>query len=545
VRRPAPRELDRTFDLVVVGGGTTGASTAPDAALRGLSVLLLEREDFAAGTSSRSTKLLHGGLRYLQTYQFRLVRESVRERELMLGLAPHLAHVRPFIYALYDGDPEGRHRLHAGLTVYDLFSGSPLERRHRMLDARGVLEHEPHLDPRGLAGGGLYQDVLTDDARITVDTVKGAAAAGALVLNHAEVRSLRRTGGAATEVVVADRLGGGELAVTGRVVLNAAGPWIDEVRRLESPGAPGMLGPTKGVHVVLRTADFPLRNAVFLRSPRDDRVVWPIPSLEDGLVYVGTTDTRYTGSLDEVVAGEEDVEYLLEVANRTIPDARVDVSHVVGTWAGLRPLIAPAGETAESAVSREHAIVRGPAGVLTIAGGKLTTARVMALQLVDAAVRVLAEEHGIRGVPPSRSREVPIAGGDPAGIFRARREIAELGLDPRVARRWERYGSDGAALADRVRADPAAGERLGGTDLTRAELHHAVEAEMAATLADVLVRRTSTFFWSADGGVGAIEPVAGELARLLSWSDATRAREIDGYTAWVRANRPSRATIPA
>ena len=543
MRRLDRSALPHTVDLVVIGGGVTGAATARDAALRGLSVVLLEREDFAAGTSSRSTKLLHGGLRYLQSHQFRMVRESVRERELMLRLAPHIAHARPFIYALYKGDPEGRHLLNAGLSLYDLFSGSPLKRRHRMLDARGVLEHEPHLDPRGLVGGGLYHDVLTDDARITVDTVKGAAAAGALVMNHAEAVALRRERGRVRGVVAADRLSGDELTIRGRVVLNAAGPWIDDVRRLESPDEPRLLGPTKGAHIVLRKADFPLGNAVFLRAPRDNRVVWPIPALEEGLVYIGTTDTTYGGSLDEVVADADDVDYLLEVANRTIPDARVDRSDVVGTWAGLRPLIAPGQETQASSVSREHAIVRGPGGMLTIAGGKLTTARVMARQLVDAAVRVLAEEHGLRGVPASRTHEIPLAGGDEAGIFRARREIAALGLDPGVERRWARYGSDGAALARRVRADPAAGRPLGEGDLTAAELRHAVEDEMAASLADVLIRRTSTFFWTADGGLGEIEPVAGELGRLLGWSADRRAREIAAYARWVQLNRPGRATI--
>jgi glycerol-3-phosphate dehydrogenase len=540
MRRSDPSDLQATADLIVIGGGVTGAATARDAALRGLSVVLLEREDFAAGTSSKSSKLLHGGLRYLQSHQFRLVREAVRERELMLRLAPHIAHVRPFIYALYEGYPEGRHMLNAGLTLYDLFSGSPLKRRHRMLDARGVLAQEPHLDPRGLIGGGRYVDVLTDDARVTVDTVQGAAAAGALVMNHCEVLRLLLENAAVRGVAAVDRLSGEEFTVHGRVILNAAGPWIDDVRRMESPSVARLLAPTKGVHIVLRTQDFPLRNAIFVRSPRDDRVVWPIPSLEEGLVYVGTTDTYYDGSLDEVVADEQDVDYLLEVANHTLPDSHVDESHVVATWAGLRPLIAPKSKTQASAVSREHEIVRGPGGVLTIAGGKLTGARVMGRQLVDAAVRVLAEEHGLVGVPGSRSNEVPLAGGDRAGIFRARRAIAELNLAPGVATRWERYGADGVALARRVADDPPAGRPLGAGNLTPAELRHAVENEMARTLADVLVRRTSTFFWTRDGGLDAIESIADEVGGLLSWSPERRAEEIDSYKHWVWRNRPGR-----
>jgi glycerol-3-phosphate dehydrogenase len=539
VRRFTEADLPTTVDLLVIGGGITGAATARDAALRGLSVVLVERDDFAAGTSSRSSKLIHGGLRYLQTYQFRMVHESVRERELMLRLAPHLTPLRPFIYLLYDGYPEGRALLNLGLTFYDAFSRAPLRRWHRMLGRDAVIRHEPHLNRAGLRGGGLYHDALTDDARVVIDTLKAAAEAGALVANHREVTGLIRAGGRVRGAEITDRLTGEHLRIRARVVLNTTGPWADRIRRLEAPSAADSLRPTKGVHLVLRKSDLPLEHAVFLRSPRDGRVVWPIPALDEDHVYVGTTDTDYDGPLDEVVADTEDIDYLLEAANHAVPDAKLDYGHVVGTWAGLRPLIAPPSDVSASSVPREHQITLGPDGMLTIAGGKLTTARVMARQLVDTAVRVLADEHGVRGVPRSRSAEHPLSGGDRAEIFRARRLLADGDLEEAVTRRWlSRYGGNATAVAQLARKRPDGATPLGSTGLTTAEIDYAVQEEMARTVTDLLARRTGTFFWTADGGAHAIEPIAEHLGRILDLTEEQRRRQVAAYLAWVRKNRP-------
>ncbi len=547
MKRFTAADLPTEADLLVIGGGVTGACTARDAALRGLSVVLVERDDFAAGTSSRSSKLIHGGLRYLQTYQFRMVHESVRERELLLRLAPHLTHMRPFIYLLYDGDPESRWLLNLGLTCYDVFARMPRRRRHRMLSPARVADLEPHLERDGLVGGGLYFDALTDDARVVVDTVKSAVEAGALVANHSEVVELITERGRIAGARVADRQGGADLEIRARVVLNTAGPWVDRVRRLADPGAATtprpILRPTKGVHIVVRRADFPLNHAVFLRAPRDNRVVWPIPALDGEHVYIGTTDTDYDGPLDDVVADADDVAYLLEVANRAIPEAKLDAGHVVGTWAGLRPLVAPPDDKAASAVPREHVITVGPGGMLTIAGGKLTTARVMAQQLVDAAAKVLADDHGVRGVPASRSAQVPLSGGDPAALFRAKRAVARAGIPRPVAEHWlGRYGGNAEHLAALATADPAvAAEIIGPGRLTRAEIRHAVDHEMARALTDLLVRRTSTFFWYSDGGLAEADAISREMTDRLGWSEAERRRQLDAYADQVRRNRAALA----
>lgn len=527
-----------TFDIAVIGGGITGASTAREAALRGLTVALLEKEDFASGTSSRSTKLLHGGVRYLESYEFKLVREACRERELMLKLAPHLTTVRPFVYVLYKGCPESMFLLNAGLTLYDLFSGSPLKRRHHMLRRKALLAYEPHLNPEGLLGGGQYFDFLTDDARFTVDTVKGAVEAGAVAANYAQVTGLAMRDGRVGGVEVTDRITGERATVRARQVINTAGVWVDEVRGLEAGVSDPILRPTKGIHIVVRKRDYPLEHAVFLRSPRDERVVWPIPAIDEDLIYIGTTDTDYDGPLDHVTATPDDIDYLLEAANFAIPDAHLGPEHIVATWAGLRPLARPASAVEASKVSREHQILLSDAGLLTIVGGKLTTARVMGEQVIDSAVTLLAKHFGIRGVPQSRSASVPISGGDRGAVFLARRRVQELPIDRAVQQRWlSQFGGNANHLVDIAVADPASGADLGVKELTLAEVRYAVQDEMAMTVTDFFTRRASVFYWTLDGGLSVADAVATEMASLLGWSDSERTCQIEAYRAWVDANR--------
>jgi glycerol-3-phosphate dehydrogenase len=533
VRRFAPAELPGVADVLVIGGGITGASVARDAALRGLSTVLVERDDVASGTSSRSSKLIHGGLRYLQTYQFRLVHESVREREVMMRIAPHRARLEPFLYLVYDGYPEQGGLVNLGLTVYDVFARAPLRRRHRMLGRDAVLHREPHLNPEGLRGAGLYHDAATDDARLTLDVLESAHRAGALVANHREAVGLVRERDRVAGAEIRDRITGEETIVRARTVVNAAGPWVDAVLGLEQPVGHPTLRPSKGVHIVLRTEDLPLRTAVFLRSPTDGRVVWPIPAGDDRHVYVGTTDTAFSGSADDVVADERDVAYLLAVANHAVPEARVGPEHVVGSWAGLRPIVAPPPDTSNADAPREHVVTETASGMITVAGGKLTTARRMARQAVDAVVATLGEHHGVRGVPPSSTERVAIAGGASAELFRAERAVAGSGADERTRRRWlRRYGG----AAERVAAgDPT---RIADTELTAAEVAHAVREEMAMTVSDVLVRRTGSFFWSDDGEDRAVDAVSDALDVAHGFGPDVRATQQKDYRTWVARNRP-------
>ncbi len=529
------------YDLLVIGGGITGASAFRDAALRGLKVALVEKNDFAWGTSSRSTKLLHGGLRYLESYQFRMVREACRERELMLELAPHLAHPRPFLYLQYEGYPEGMLKLRAGLTLYDLFAGAPASRRHKMLGREATLQLEPHLNPECLKGCGYYYDFLTDDARVTIETVKGAVEAGGHAANYMEATGFVLENDRIAGARLRDHLTGEEGTLRARQVINCGGPWVDQVRFLEPTISDTRLRPTKGVHIVLSKADFPLNHAVFLRSPTDNRVVWPIPALDSDLVYVGTTDTDYRGPLDHVVATEADVDYLLAVANQTIPGRNLGRQHVISTWAGLRPLIAPADARDASAVSREHEIFTSPQGLLTIGGGKLTTARVMGEQVVDRAVELLAGLGGPSAIPSSITNRVPLSGGDRAQLDAARARVTGLGLEPVLHERLlSLYGGNAQLIGDTIAGDPTLGVNL-GHGVTLAEVHYAVDEEMACTLTDFFTRRASLFYWLRDGGLDIAAPVASEMAARLDWSAAEQETQLEQYRAWVAANRAALA----
>lgn len=533
------------FDLLIIGGGATGTSAARDAALRGLSVVLLEKNDFGSGTSSRSTKLFHGGLRYLEKFEFGLVREACRERELMLTLAPHLSYPKPFIYLLYDGYhmmfdwlPATLLMLHAGLTMYDTFSGNPRERRHKMLNKAMLLDIEPFLNPTGLKGGGYYYDFLTDDGRFTIETMKAACDSGALAANYMEVKGLVNDNGRISGVEAVDQITGDEGVIRAKQVINTTGPWTDEIRLMEQGVKNKMLSPTKGVHIVLRKEDFPLNHAVFLQSPRDGRTVWPIPALDSDLVYVGTTDTYYEDSIDHVVATQEDIDYLLEVANYTIPGRNLGYEHIVGTWAGLRPLVKPQGDMAASSVSREHEIFISPNGLLNIAGGKLTTARVMGYEVVDKAIELLGENFGLRGVPATTTAEEPLSGGDAGSIERANQLAPGVNLPQDVIERLlQQYGGNFIKIAELAGADPDASRSMGGHNLVAAEVRYAVADEMAMTVTDFFTRRASLFYWTKDGGLDTVGAVALEMGSLLGWDENQRQQQINDYQKWVAENR--------
>lgn len=546
MKRASLNELTgQAFDLLIIGGGATGTSAARDAALRGLSVVLLEKNDFGSGTSSRSTKLFHGGLRYLEKFEFGLVREACRERELMLALAPHLSHPRPFIYLLYQGYhmmfkwlPATLLMLNAGLTMYDAFSGNPWERRHKMLNKKKLLEVEPHLNPNGLKGGGYYYDFLTDDGRFTIETIKAACDAGALAANYMEVKNLVQDNGRISGVEAVDLITGAEGSVKAKQVINTTGPWTDDIRFMEQGVKNKMLSPTKGVHIVLHKKDFPLNHAVFLQSPRDGRTVWPIPALDSDLVYVGTTDTYYQESFDHVVATHEDIDYLLEVANYTLPNCNVGYEHIVGTWAGLRPLVKPEGELAASSVSREHEIFVSPNGLLNIAGGKLTTARVMGYQVVDKAIELLEENFGVRGVPATKTATMPLSGGEAKSIEQAKQLAPGVNLPDEVKDRLlNHYGGNFTKIVEQAGIEPDAARSLGGHKLIAAEVRYAVEDEMAMTVTDFFTRRASIFYWTQDGGLDTVDAVAGEMGKQLNWTPEQQAAQVRSYQDWVAANR--------
>ncbi|MEX2151756.1 MAG: glycerol-3-phosphate dehydrogenase/oxidase [Gemmatimonadaceae bacterium] len=477
LRAPALEELSsKTFDALIIGGGITGAGIARDAAMRGLSVALVDKGDFASGTSSRSSRLIHGGVRYLEHGHLHLVFEASAERRRLMRLAPHLVRPLPFTWPVYLGQRLPIWKLAVGLTLYDLLSLFRNVERHRRLSADDVLAAEPSLCSDHLRGGVRYFDAATDDARLTLANVLDAQRHGAVVANHVAFTGVGESSDGLTVSRLEDTLTGNRLEIRAQLRVNATGPWSDAVRQLQGAPPTSKVQGSKGSHVALRRERVGNRDAVTLLHPRDGRVMFTLPAGANTII--GTTDTFTSVSPDEVRASESDVAYLLEAANAFFPDARLNRDDVVAAWAGIRPLMPSKGSSVQA--SREHAIARDGREV-TITGGKLTTFRVMAAEVVDVVQRALR-------MPQTRAPtdERPLPGGDPA---HAGPQVT-IGLSYRMgALRW------------------------------------AVDHEMACTLGDLLIRRTRIAFETRDNGRAA----ARRVATFLGWEP----KELERYDAEV------------
>jgi glycerol-3-phosphate dehydrogenase len=536
------------YDIVVVGGGITGAAIARDAALRGLRVALFEKGDYGSGTSSKSSKLIHGGLRYLEQGELGLVFESVSERRVQRRIAPHLVRPIRFLLPIYTGDRIGLETMNIGLWIYDtlsMFRAPGLHRTHRGGQAA---ELEPALRREGLRGAIEYYDCITDDARLVLENVLDAVESGAHCQSHSEVVGIERHRGRVSAVRVRNLLNGMEERVTTHSVVIAAGPWTDQVAaRFELAVAGPILRPTKGVHLVFRREVLPLERAITVISPVDGRVMFAIP-WRNRLV-LGTTDTDFDGDPDEVWADPEDARYLCESANQVFPDAHFDPANVIATWAGLRPLIHEEAEAA-SDVSREHQIYVRNDGVLLIAGGKLTTYRLMAKQAVRAAVRWLRDvdsdlfEDRVIARPRTKIRPLPGAAGleapGPAAMRRLAGQLAaEHELAPATAAHLtDVYGVRAREVVELMQSDPALAEPM-QPDLPYvwAEVVFAVERDLARTVDDVLARRVPLLLVGLDQGLDVAERTAELMAQRLGWDDAVRERELARYRRQVADSR--------
>ena len=524
-------------DLLVIGGGITGAGVARDAALRGFRTALVDSGDFGAGTSSRSSRLIHGGLRYLERYDFRLVREASRERRVLLTIAPHLVRPLRFVFPVYGGARVPPWKLRAGMWLYDVLAGFRNVHVHRWLSPDKAREAEPGLRDKDLRGAALYWDAQTDDARLVVATLRGAAQAGALVVNYSAVTSFIHAEGRVVGAVVKDSLSGDERSVRALVVVNAAGPWVDRVRRLDAPTAMALMRPSKGAHAIVRRERLGLRDAVTLTSPLDGRVMFLLPW--NDLAYIGTTETETDVSLDDVRATGADVTYLLRSANAIFPQARLTPNDVIATWAGLRPLLAPDRKVSSGQVPREHRIVVSPSGLVTIAGGKLTTYRVMARDVVDLVAQRLKRLDG-RAVPPRAATDlVPLPGGEIAALDVMMQSVRMKELPPATARHLvASYGTESAAILNLVAKNKVLGGPLvPGRPEIRAEVVYAVEREMALRVTDVLIRRLHLFYEDPQHGAGVAANVARKMTELLGWDSTREDDEIGDYLEEVRKSR--------
>ena len=528
------------FDVLVIGGGITGAGAALDAASRGLRVALVESRDLASGTSSRSSKLIHGGLRYLEQFDFKLVYEALRERDLLVSkLAPHLVKPISFMYPLYKKVVE-RPYVGAGLVLYDSMEGTrrPVP-RHKHLTARGALKRAPALSPERLAGAMLYYDAQVDDARHTLTVARTAAAHSAVVATRVSATGLLRSadGARVTGARVRDEETGREVEVRAEVVVICAGVWTDLVHELGGVKAGYKVRMSKGVHIVLPRAAVDASTGMIVRT--DKSVLFFIPWGDHWIV--GTTDTDWSGERAEPAPSEEDVEYILTAANRVLarPLTRADV---IGVYAGLRPLIDPSegnGAKPTTKLSREHVVDVPVPGLASIAGGKFTTYRLMARDVVDAAVADFGRLG--REVPGSVTDQVPLLGAD--GLAAVQPAALRLAEDYGVTRATVehllgRYGTLAEEVLSLVRVDPGLGRPLAeGHPYLRAEVAYAVTHEDALHVEDVLMRRTRLFIEAADGGAGAAADVAAIMGRLLGWSRRWRAAETRRYLELLEAER--------
>jgi glycerol-3-phosphate dehydrogenase len=539
--------LSVTYDIVVIGGGITGAGIARDAALRGLKVGLFEKSDYASGTSSKSSKMIHGGLRYLEHGEIGLVFESVSERRIQQNVAPHLVRPLPFLIPIYKGVRPGFEIMNVGLWIYDslaLFRAPKMHKAFR--GASAALALEPQLRPEGLRGALEYYDCATDDARLVLENALDAQALGADCHTYTEVQRFERAAnGRITGVVVHDRLHNKTWTANARAVILAAGAWTDEmIRRFEIPMDRPLLRRTKGVHVVLPRERLPLARAITLISPVDGRVMFALPWRDRSVL--GTTDTDFAGTADEVAADADDVKYLCDSGNGYFPGANLTPKDVIATWAGLRPLIAAPPNVDESEISREHEVFTKSDGLVIIAGGKLTTYRRMARETVNKTLELLREIGETVDVKHVNTKTRPLPGAegieptDLEGVAKVgRRLMDEFKLDVDTATHLcGVYGSRAVVLAQMIAADRQLGERLDHElPYVWAEIDFAAKHDLARTVEDVLARRVPLLLTSRDNGLSVCEKVAARLAQVHGWDATAISQMLDEYRAEVALSR--------
>ena len=512
--RTLARISEETFDLAVIGGGITGAGIAREAARRGLSVALLEAADFASGTSSRSSKLIHGGLRYLERGEINLVRKTALERKEIHALAPHLCEPRWMVMPM-----TGRTKLYSlrlAVTTYERLGAVGRGDVHRAWSGSTLEEQEPALDRKRFPHALAYREYLTDDARLVLANLRSAAAAGACVLNHAPVIGLLRSGERVAGLTARCRLSDATIELRARTVVNAAGPWVEALQKLENPSAPPLLHLSKGIHISIPASKLPVRNLLVLNT-QDKRRIFAIRRGE--VVYVGTTDTTYEpGAEVWPTITAQDVDYLLEPLARYFTCEDIRRSDVVGAWAGLRPLIADPTKKNPSELSRRDELLVGPLGVISVAGGKLTGYRAMARRVLESVLDQLGRDL------PTVPEDGPLPGGDfDGGLGDLEAGLAAAhDLAPETAARLARlYGTEADAVLA-LGAHPA----YAGAHCVAGEVRWAVEHEAAATLEDLIYRRTR-LPWFGLEPARAVEPLANLMAEALAWDSSRRQREID------------------
>ncbi|MBO0387288.1 FAD-dependent oxidoreductase [Staphylococcus simulans] len=519
------RLKEEEYDVVIIGGGITGAGIALDAADRGMKVALVEMQDFAQGTSSRSTKLVHGGLRYLKQFQVGVVAETGRERAIVYENGPHVTTPEWMLLPMHKGGTFGKFTTSIGLAMYDRLAGVKKSERKKMLNKKETLEKEPLVKKKGLKGGGYYVEYRTDDARLTIEVMKRAAEKGADILNYTKSMNFTYNDNEKVNgIQVTDMLTDEAYTIHAKKVINASGPWVDEVRGADYSRNNKQLRLTKGVHIVIDQSKFPLQQAVYFDTKSDGRMIFAIP--REGKAYIGTTDTFYNNEKASPLPTQEDRDYLVDAVNYMFPGLDITDKDIESSWAGIRPLILEEGKD-PSEISRKDEIWEGKSGLLTIAGGKLTGYRHMAKGIVDLLAKRLQQDFG-KKFGPCETKHLTISGGDVGGsanfdhfVEEKVAEAKKYQIDAKTAEDIaQRYGSN----ADEIYkiAHTAQYQNSGLPLEIYAELVYGIQNEMVYKPTDFLIRRTGMLYFDIEDVLKYKEAVVDVLAQLLNYDEIQR-----------------------
>jgi glycerol-3-phosphate dehydrogenase len=513
------------MDLLVIGGGITGAGIALDATVRGMKTAVVEMQDFAAGTSSRSTKLVHGGLRYLKQFEVKMVAEVGKEREIVYENGPHVTTPQWMLLPIYKGGTFGSFSTGIGLRVYDYLAGVKKSERRKMLSGDETLNKEPLVKRQGLKGGGYYVEYRTDDARLTIEVMKAAVEKGTRAINYSKVENLLYEKGRIIGVLVDDKLTGEKYEIHADKVVNATGPWVDTIRGVDNSKQGKALQLTKGVHLVLDQSRFPLKQAVYFDTP-DGRMVFAVP--RDAKVYVGTTDTFFDQDAVNPTVTKSDRDYVINAINYMFPTVKVTKDDIESSWAGVRPLILEDGKD-PSEISRKDEIWESESGLITIAGGKLTGYRKMAETIVDLLAKKFLEEKDQR-YPNCETKHVPISGGNVGGSKEFSTfiiEQVEKGMSMAISKEEAKhlallYGSNVKTIFDRIEVDRKKAEQYELPLVLFAKLQYALDHEMVATPVDFLYRRTGALLFD----IGLVRKHKDKIVKFMDdffeWSAETK-----------------------
>lgn len=514
------------YDVIIIGGGVTGAGIALDAATRGLKVALLEKRDFASGTSSKSTKLIHGGLRYLKQFEFNLVREVGKERSILHELATHLVRPEKMLLPLIKDGNYGKIITSVGLMVYDVLAGVEEEDQRKMLSVEETMQSEPLLDKNIIEGGGLYAEYQTDDYRLVMELIKTSVDFGAQTLNYATCTDLIAKGGKVCGVACKDEESGEEFKIYGDYVVNAAGPWVDQVRKLNKKVKETKLHLTKGIHIVIPFEKLPVKQSVYF-DVSDGRMIFAIP--KNDITYIGTTDTNYKGNPRDAQTDKKDVNYLIKAVNEAFPSIHIKIEDILSSWAGIRPLIQEEGKSA-SEISRKDEIFISDRGLISIAGGKLTGYRKMAKRTVDLVLEMKSSRSGITKKTKSKTKKVTFNGNSfkntkavsnyKAKLVKENKQFEETQLNYLV----DTYGDQAEIILSFADQLPGKNE---DSKLLKAEVRFCIEREMVMHLTDFFIHRTGRLFFNIQSVKDHMTLVATDMKHWLDWTPEQMKEEIN------------------